>query len=80
MNQVRIRFHHFNVALIDIWCRKPFSIIRDQQFVLSREALKASRKHLKKEGKDNKQNAADARCSWTADIERLWEGAHCGGW
>ena len=33
--------------------RKPFSIIRDQQFASSREALKASRKHLKKEGKGN---------------------------
>jgi len=56
--------------------RKPFSIIRDQQFASSREALKASRKHLKKEGKGNKPNAADALES--ADFERLWESGALG--
>ena len=56
--------------------RKPFSIIRDQQFASSREALKASRKHLKKEGKGNKPNAADAL--EPADIEQLWESGALG--
>ena len=56
--------------------RKPFSIIRDQQFASSREALKASRKHLKKEGKGNKPNAADAL--EPADIEWLWESGALG--
>ena len=56
--------------------RKPFSIIRDQQFTYSREALKASRKHLKKEGKGNKPNVADAL--EPADIEQLWESGALG--
>ena len=56
--------------------RKPFSIIRDQQFTSSREALKVSRKHLKKEGKGNKPNAADAL--EPADIEQLWESGALG--
>ena len=47
---------------------KPFSIIRDQQLSSSREALKASRKHLKKEGKGNKPNASDV-----LNIEQVFE-------
>ena len=56
--------------------RKPFSIIRDQQFASSREALKASRKHLKMEGKGNKPHAADALEQ--ADIEQLWKSGPLG--
>ena len=49
--------------------RQPYSILRDQQFTASREALKAVQKHLKSEGKGNKPNAADALKS--ADIEHV---------
>ena len=49
--------------------RQPYSILRDQKFTVSHEALKAAQKHLKTEGKGNKPNAADAL--EPADIERM---------
>lgn len=67
--------------------RKPVSIIRDQQFASLRDALKVSKKHLKKEGKGNKPNAADALeptdidcCGNQEYLVTLTLSAHCGDW
>ncbi len=50
---------------------KSFSIIRDIEFTPSNEKLKAARKMLKKEGKGNKPNAAEALEE--QEISILWE-------
>lgn len=51
--------------------RQPYSILRDQEFTASRDALKAARKRLKSEGKGNKPNAADALESADVHVENV---------
>ena len=53
-----------------------YSILQDREFALSREAIVASRKELKKEGKGNKPNASESLES--EDSERLWESGAIG--
>ena len=50
---------------------KPFSIIQDVQFAPSHEKLKAARKWLKGQGKENKPNAAEAL--EPLDVQKLWD-------
>ena len=50
---------------------KQYSILRDREFALSREAIIAARKKLKKEGKGNMPRASEPLES--EDFERLWE-------
>ena len=49
---------------------QPFSVLRDVQFVDSREKLKAARKWLKSQGKGNKPNASEAL--ERSEVDRLW--------
>ena len=56
--------------------RQPYSILRDQEFTTSRDALKAAPKCLKSEGKGSKPNAANALES--VDIERMWSSGALG--
>ena len=55
---------------------KQYSILQDREFALSREAILASRKKLKKEGKGNKPNASEPLES--EDFELLWESGALG--
>lgn len=50
---------------------KKYSILRDPQFSSSRQALKATRKFLRSQGKGNKPNASEGLQS--TEIEQLWE-------
>ena len=49
---------------------QPFSVLRDVQFMDSREKLKAARKWLKSQGKGNKPNASEAL--ERSEVDRLW--------
>ena len=55
---------------------RHYSILLDRQFALSREALIAARKKLKKEGKGNRSKAADPLEK--EDFEQLWESGALG--
>ena len=50
-----------------------YSILQDREFALSREAIVASRKELKEEGKGNRPNGSESE-----DSERLWESGALG--
>ena len=50
-----------------------YSILQDRDFALSREAIVASGKELKKEGKGNRPNESESE-----DSEHLWESGALG--
>ena len=52
---------------------KQYSILQDCKFALSREAIVASRKELKKEGKGNRPNGSESE-----DSEHLWKSGALG--
>ena len=52
---------------------RQYSILLDRLFTLSREALIAARKKLKKEGKGNRSKATDP-----LGFEQLWESGALG--
>ena len=56
--------------------KKTYSILRDPCFTSSRQALKASRKYLRAQGKGNKPNASEGLQS--SEIERLWDSGALG--
>ena len=55
---------------------RQYSILQDREFALSREAIIASRKKIKKEGKGNKPRASEPLES--EDFECLWESGALG--
>ena len=76
MNQITLSLFQHSINPHLTQHRKPFSIIRYQQFPSLREALKTFTKHSKKKGKGNKPNSADTL--EPADIEQLWESGALG--
>ena len=57
--------------------RQPYSILRDQEFTTSRDALKAAQKYLKSKSKGSKPNAANTLES-AIDIECMWSSGALG--
>ena len=55
---------------------RPYSILRDRQFQLSRQQLKAKARYLRQKGMGKRKHAANALSE--DDEEHLWETGHIG--